>query len=70
MTPAQVRDHGLDAACSRRDVLAQFATGLGGMALATLLTRDAAARPAQRPTCFRIILPRQSVRYKFSCKAV
>src|SRR5688572_27815119 len=32
-------------ALSRRDLLAQFATGLGGMALATLLARDAAAAP-------------------------
>src|SRR6185369_2977622 len=31
--------------CSRRDMLGQFATGLGGMALASLLTRDAAAQP-------------------------
>src|SRR5262245_3075507 len=30
---------------SRRDLLGQFATGLGGMALASLLARDAAAVP-------------------------
>src|SRR5881628_1593410 len=46
MTPGQIRDRCLDVACSRRDVLGHFATGLGGMALATLLARDAAARPA------------------------
>jgi hypothetical protein len=33
-------------ALSRRDLLGQFATGLGGVALATLLTRDAAATGA------------------------
>jgi hypothetical protein len=35
-----------DPLCSRRDLLGHFATGLGGAALATLLARDAAARPA------------------------
>src|SRR5438270_472010 len=45
--PAPVRDHCFDLVCSRRDVLAHFATGLRGMALATLLARDAAAGPAQ-----------------------
>ncbi len=43
MTPAQVRDRYPDAPCSRRDVLGHFATGLGGMALATLLARDTVA---------------------------
>src|SRR5215470_12149120 len=46
MTPAQVRDRCPDGACSRRDFLGHFATGLGGMAVATLLARDAAAKPA------------------------
>src|SRR5262245_30519220 len=47
MTPAPTRDRCLVDACSRRDLLGHFATGLGGMALATLLTRDAgAAQPA------------------------
>jgi hypothetical protein len=31
--------------CSRRDLFGHFATGLGGMALASLLARDAAAQP-------------------------
>src|SRR5579862_5764444 len=43
MTPAPVPDRSFHALCSRRDVLGHFATGLGGMALATLLARDAAA---------------------------
>src|SRR5882724_8434406 len=46
MTPTPVRDRCVDALCSRRDLLGLFATGLGGMALATLLARDAAAKPA------------------------
>src|SRR5438552_5522834 len=45
MTPAPARDRCLDDLCSRRDVLGHFATGLGGIAMATLLARDAAARP-------------------------
>src|SRR5580765_2181528 len=39
---------GADKSCdtvSRRDMLGQFATGLGGAALATLLTRQSAANP-------------------------
>src|SRR5262249_53949895 len=47
MTPAPVRDHTLGITCSRRDLLGHFATGLGGMALAALLARDAAARQAR-----------------------
>jgi len=36
---------------SRRDLLGQFATGLGGVALASLLVRDAAAQPGpDRPS--------------------
>src|SRR5437764_45322 len=45
MTPAPARDRCLDALCSRRDVLGHFATGLGGMAMATLLARDARPGP-------------------------
>src|SRR5262245_20384216 len=50
MTPAQVRDRCLDLAFSRRDLLGHFATGLGGMALAALLARDAAAQSAPGAT--------------------
>src|SRR5215469_17038673 len=46
MTPARSCDRGPAAACSRRDVLGHFATGLGGIALTALLARDAAAGPA------------------------
>jgi hypothetical protein len=46
MTPARSCDRGLAAACSRRDVLGHFATGLGGIALTALLARDAGAGPA------------------------
>src|SRR5262245_60101884 len=46
MTPGRIRYRGLEAAISRREVLGHFATGLGGMALATLLARDAAASPS------------------------
>src|SRR5262249_32146245 len=49
MTPAPARDRCPDVACSRRDVLGHFATGLGGMALATLLARDAAAAASPLP---------------------
>jgi hypothetical protein len=35
---------------SRRDLLGQFATGLGGVALASLLARDAAAQTSDRPS--------------------
>jgi hypothetical protein len=44
MKPVQL-NHRFDVACSRRDVLGHFATGLGGMALATLLSREAVASP-------------------------
>src|SRR5882724_721781 len=47
MTPVQAGDRRLDVACSRRDLFGHFATGLGGMALAALLARDAGAQPAQ-----------------------
>jgi hypothetical protein len=47
MTPAPARDHSPDVTCSRRDLLGHFATGLGGMALAALLAREAAARQAR-----------------------
>jgi hypothetical protein len=50
MTPASVPDHSPDFTCSRRDLLGHFATGLGGMALAALLARDAAARQARGAT--------------------
>src|SRR5262245_51257307 len=43
MTPG--RDRWFDPAHSRRDLLGHFATGLGGMALASLLVRDAAGQP-------------------------
>src|SRR5262245_66307322 len=46
MTPAPVADRCPDTPWSRRDLLGHFATGLGGMAVAALLARDA-ARPAQ-----------------------
>jgi hypothetical protein len=38
----------MDGPCSRRDLLGHFATGLGGMAVAALLARDA-ARAAAHP---------------------
>jgi hypothetical protein len=46
--------------CSRRDLLGHFATGLGGVALATLLAREAAGnpdvpRPHHRPKARRAI---------------
>src|SRR5215475_9738112 len=44
MAPAPIRDCKSDVAYSRRDLLGHFATGLGGMALASLLARDAAAQ--------------------------
>jgi len=47
MVPAQVRDRCFDALCSRRELLGHFATGLGGMAVAALLARDAGAGPVQ-----------------------
>src|SRR5262245_5458474 len=46
MAPAPVHDRPLNIACSRRDLLGHFATGLGGVALAALLARAAAATPA------------------------
>src|SRR5436190_15615059 len=46
MMSAQVGDRCSDAPYSRRDLLGHFATGLGGMAVAALLARDA-AQPAQ-----------------------
>jgi hypothetical protein len=42
MTSEQVGEGCLGVPCSRRDLLGHFATGLGGMALAALLARDAA----------------------------
>jgi hypothetical protein len=48
MKLASDRDHCFDPLYSRRDLLSQFATSWGGMALATLLARDAAAAPAPR----------------------
>ena len=60
MTPAPVRDHSPEFTCSRRDLLGHFATGLGGVALATLLgeravadNRDAANPLAPRAPHFR-----------------
>ncbi len=47
MPPAPARDRFPDITCSRRDLLGHFATGLGGVALASLLARDASARPAR-----------------------
>src|SRR5262249_38794449 len=51
-----------DAPCSRRDVLGHFATGLGGIALATLLARDAVARPA--PSAPANLLPHHPAKAK------
>src|SRR5438105_66535 len=45
MTPTPNRDRFLGAVCSRRDWLGQFATGLGGIALAALVARDVAGQP-------------------------
>src|SRR3954467_3214020 len=55
MTPAPVRARYLHAVCSRRDLLGHFATGLGGMALTTLLARDVAAQPHHPPRARRVI---------------
>src|SRR5262245_23368760 len=62
MTPGRIRYRGLEAAISRREVLGHFATGLGGMALATLLARDAAASPA--PGTAADLLPHHPARAK------
>ncbi len=43
--PAGASCRGPVAALSRRDLLGQFATGMGGLALVSLLTRDGAANP-------------------------
>src|SRR5438552_779737 len=45
MTPAMDHRWGSLPTLSRRDVLGHFATGLGGLALASLLARDGAAEP-------------------------
>src|SRR5947199_10428144 len=40
-----IRHDGFNAQISRRDALGHFATGLGGIAMAALLARDAVASP-------------------------
>jgi hypothetical protein len=45
MPPAPIRDCRFEDLCSRRDVLGHFASGLGGIALASLLAREAGAKP-------------------------
>jgi hypothetical protein len=40
-----IRENSFDGLCSRREMFGHFATGLGGIALASLLSREAFAKP-------------------------
>jgi hypothetical protein len=62
MTAAQDSRGSGQTAFSRRDLLGQFATGLGGMALVSLLARDSAAAPASGSA--GLLLPHHPARAK------